>query len=178
MKVAIGCDHGGYPLKDMVLKWLFSHNIDVVDKGIDGAQESVDYPPYALAVALEVQRGYVDMGILLCGTGLGMSITANKVPGIRCAVVTDAYSARMARTHNDANVLSIGARVIGSGVVEDILDVFINTKFSDEPRHQKRIDLIKEIEKDIMKQYAAQEGGTQEFKPADAAAKPADSAKS
>lgn len=154
MKVAIGCDHGGYPLKDTVLKWLFAHNIEVVDKGIDGAVEKADYPPYALAVALEVQKGYVDCGVLLCGTGIGMSIAANKVPGIRCALATDAYTARLTREHNDANVLSIGARVTGPGVTEDILEAFFNTKFSGDKRHRARIDMITEIETDILKQYA------------------------
>lgn len=154
VKVAIGCDHGGYALKDTVLKWLFAHSIEVVDKGIDGAQEKVDYPPYALAVALEVQKGYVDYGVLLCGTGIGMCIAANKVPGIRCALATDAYTARLTREHNDANVLSIGARVTGPGVAEDILEAFFNTKFSGEERHKKRIDEITEIETDILKQYA------------------------
>lgn len=154
VKVAIGCDHGGYALKDTVLKWLFSHNIDVVDKGIDGAQEKVDYPPYALAVALEVQRGYVDYGVLLCGTGIGMSVAANKVPGIRCANVTDSYMARLTREHNDANVLAMGARVIGPGVAEDILEAFFSTKFSGDERHKSRIGEITEIEQDILKNYA------------------------
>lgn len=160
VKVAIGCDHGGYALKDTVLKWLFSHNIDVVDKGIDGAQEKVDYPPYALAVALEVQKGYVDYGVLLCGTGIGMCIAANKVPGVRCALATDAYTARLTREHNDANVLSIGARVTGPGVAEDILEAFFNTKFSGEERHKNRIDEIAEIETDILKQYAKAHAAT------------------
>lgn len=170
VKVAIGCDHGGYALKDTVLKWLFSHGIDVIDKGIDGAQEKVDYPPYALAVALEVQKGYVDYGVLLCGTGIGMTIAANKVPGIRCATVSNSYTARLTREHNDANILAMGARVTGPGVAEDILDAFFNTKFSGDERHKNRIGEIKEIEDDILRNYAkAHPAGT------DDAAKPADS---
>lgn len=151
MKVAIGCDHGGYPLKETVLKWLFAHNIDVIDKGTDSAEAQVDYPDYALSVALEVNEGYVDYGVLLCGTGLGMSMTANRVPGIRCAVLTDTFSARAARAHNDANVMALGARVTGPGVAEDILEAFFTTKFSDEERHKRRIEKIGLIERDIQK---------------------------
>lgn len=151
MKIGVGCDHGGYPLKGEVLKYLNEHGYETVDYGTDNATMSVDYPEYALKVALGIRKGEIERGVLLCGTGIGMSVAANKVPGIRCAVASDQYSARMAREHNDANIIAIGARVVGSGVAEDILDTFLRTDFSYGERHKHRLDLIAEIEKDIDK---------------------------
>lgn len=153
MKVALGCDHAGYPLKATVLKWLFSHSIEVKDMGTDSATAQVDYTDYAYPVALEVQKGYVDVGILICGTGLGVSITANKVPGIRCAVLTDSFSAHSSREHNNANCIALGARVTGPGVAEEILNAYFSASFSTEERHRRRVEKIELIEKDIAKQY-------------------------
>lgn len=152
MTIGLGCDHGGYPLKAEILKYLNEHNYETIDYGTDSAQASVDYPEYALKVAVAVRKGEVDRGILICGTGIGISIAANKVPGIRCALTNDTYSARMAREHNDANIMAIGARVIGPGLAEDIVETFLRTGFSHEERHQHRVDLIHEIEKTIEKE--------------------------
>lgn len=144
--VAIGCDHGGYPLKVEILKYLFKHQFIVVDCGTDSASASVDYPEFAGKVAEKVKNGEVEYGILMCSTGIGISIAANKVPGIRCALLSDTFSAHRAREHNDANVLALGAAVTGSGLAVDIVDVFLNTEFSGEERHKRRIAGIKAIE--------------------------------
>ena len=144
--VAIGCDHGGYPLKLEILKYLFKHQFIVVDCGTDSASASVDYPEFATKVADAVRKGEVEFGILMCSTGVGISITANKVPGIRCALATDTFVARRAREHNDANVLALGGSVIGTGLAVDIVDTFLNTAFSDEDRHKRRIAQIKAVE--------------------------------
>lgn len=146
MTVAIGCDHGGYPLKVEILKYLFKHQYIVVDCGTDSASASVDYPEYAKKVADAVASGEVEYGILMCSTGLGVSMAANKVPGIRCALVGDTFSAHRAREHNDANVLALGASVTGSGLALDIVNIFLTTPFSEEERHKRRVGQIKAIE--------------------------------
>ncbi len=144
MHVAIGSDHGGYQLKQAIKSFLDSMKISYEDVGCHSL-DSVDYPDYALPVAERVANGKADRGILICGTGLGMSIAANKVPGIRCAVVSDEFTARMSRAHNDANILAIGERVVGPGLAIEIVRTWLETEFSGE-RHQRRVEKIKKIE--------------------------------
>ncbi|MGD8190362.1 ribose 5-phosphate isomerase B [Brevibacillus ginsengisoli] len=144
MKVALASDHGGYKLKEEILKLLQSMNIAVEDFGCK-CDVSVDYPDYALPVAEKVAAGEFDRGILVCGTGIGMSIAANKVPGIRCALAHDTFSARATRQHNDTNVLALGERVIGPGLASDIVKIWLETEFEG-GRHTKRVEKIKEIE--------------------------------
>ena len=143
--IAIGCDHAAVALKAKIIEHLKSGGYEVKDFGCY-TSDSVDYPDYARVVAKSVSRGESEMGILICGTGIGMSIAANKVKGIRCAVCGDTFSARATREHNDANVLALGERVTGAGLALDIVDVFVATKFSGDARHQRRINKITEIE--------------------------------
>lgn len=141
--IALGCDHGGYPLKKEVIRYLEEHNIEYKDFGCYDTT-AVDYPEYAKKVAHSVADGECEKGILICGTGIGISIVANKVKGIRAALCHDCFSARATREHNDANILAMGARVIGSGLALQIVDIFLNTEFSNEERHVKRIAQIEE----------------------------------
>lgn len=150
MKVAIACDHAALELKNAVKKHLTDRGFEVVDFGIN-VPGSVDYPDYALPVAEAVAGGKADKGILICGTGIGMSICANKVKGIRCALCSDTFSARATREHNDANVLAFGERVVGGGLALDIVDAFLDTPFSNAERHVKRIDKITAIENKYFK---------------------------
>ncbi|HCS95040.1 MAG TPA: ribose 5-phosphate isomerase B [Clostridiales bacterium] len=150
MKVAIACDHAALELKNAVKKHLTDRGFEVVDFGIN-EPGSVDYPDYALPVAEAVAGGKADKGILICGTGIGMSICANKVKGIRCALCSDTFSARATREHNDANVLAFGERVVGGGLALDIVDAFLDTPFSNAERHVKRIDKITAIENKYFK---------------------------
>ena len=145
MKIAIGCDHGGVELKDYVREYMKGKGYEVVDFGTH-TKDSCDYPEYGEKVALSVKNKETDLGILICGTGLGMSYVANKVPGIRCAACSDTFSAEMARAHNDANVLAFGARVVGLGLAIKLVDAFLETKFEG-GRHQRRVDLISDVEK-------------------------------
>lgn len=145
MKVALGADHGGYELKEAIRSYLAGKGIAVLDLGTHST-DSVDYPIYGFAVGSAVMAGEADLGIVVCGTGLGISIAANKIPGIRAAVCTDTYSARMAREHNNANVLALGGRVTGVGLAEDIVEIFLQTKFAG-GRHAKRVELIASIER-------------------------------
>lgn len=145
MKIAIGADHGGFRLKEEIVRFLRERGHDVVDVGCSSA-ESVDYPDYAVPVCDMVVKGEADRGILICGTGIGMSIAANKIPGIRCALVHDVFSAKATREHNDSNVLSMGERVIGPGLAQEIVRVWIETPFSGEQRHQNRIDKVCRLE--------------------------------
>ena len=144
MKIAIGCDHGGYLLKQDILIWLEEHNIDFEDVGCYST-ESVDYPMYGEKVGRMVASGQCDKGIVICTTGIGISISANKVKGIRAALCSDCYSAEMTRRHNDANILAMGARVLGPGLALKIVDTFLNTEFEG-GRHARRIALISDIE--------------------------------
>lgn len=144
MKIALGADHGGYQLKEDIKKLLDSLNMAYEDLGCD-CEQSVDYPDYALPVAEKVASGEFDRGILVCGTGIGMSIAANKVKGVRCALVHDLFSAKATREHNDSNVLAMGARVIGPGVALEIVKVWLGTEFEG-GRHMNRLDKIKKIE--------------------------------
>lgn len=145
MKIAIGADHAGFRLKDDVIALLKSEGHEVEDFGCHCA-DSIDYPDYALPVCEQVVNGTADRGILICGTGIGMTIAANKVPGIRCALVHDLFSAKATREHNDSNVLAMGERVIGPGVALEIIKTWLDTPFSEGPRHVNRIQKIKGLE--------------------------------
>lgn len=144
MRIVIGSDHGGYHLKETIKSVLADFNVDIEDVGCD-CTDSVDYADYALPVATKVASGEADRGILICGTGLGMSISANKVKGIRCVVVTDTFSARMSREHNNANVLALGERVTGPGLASDIVKIWLETEFAG-GRHERRVNKIHNIE--------------------------------
>ncbi len=146
MKIGLGSDHGGYNLKEEIKKHLEAKGIECIDFGPNNDLESVDYPIYGETVANSVVNKEVDYGILCCGTGIGISLAANKVKGIRCAVVSDVFSAKMSKAHNDANMLSLGERVLGRGLALEIVDAWVNTEFEG-GRHSKRVDMIKEIEK-------------------------------
>lgn len=141
--LAIGCDHGGYELKKEILSYLDGKGIAYEDFGCDGPQ-SVDYPIYAKKVAAAILDGSCDKGILICGTGIGISITANKIPGIRAALCTDCFCAQMTREHNDANVLALGGRVVGPGLAIKIVETFLETPFSNDERHIRRIKMMEE----------------------------------
>jgi len=144
MKIAIGCDHGGYELKEALKTFIQDKGAEVVDMGTNSTA-SVDYPVYGQAVAEHVASSDADLGILVCGTGLGMSYVANKVKGIRCACVSDVFSAEMSRLHNNANVLAIGARVVGLGLATKIVETFLGTEFEG-GRHNKHVDMITAVE--------------------------------
>lgn len=146
MKIGLGSDHGGYNLKKEIANYLNEKGIEYVDFGPNNSLESVDYPIYGETVANAIVNKEVDYGILCCGTGIGISLAANKVPGIRCAVVSDVFSAKMSKAHNDANMLSLGERVLGRGLALEIVEAWINTEFEGD-RHSRRVDMIKEIEK-------------------------------
>jgi ribose 5-phosphate isomerase B len=145
MKIAIGADHAGVRLKDELIGFIQSLGHTVEDFGCN-CPDSVDYPDYALPVCEKVVSGDADKGILICGTGIGMTIAANKVPGIRCALVHDLFSAKATREHNDSNVLSMGERIIGPGVAQEIIRIWLETEFSHGPRHENRVNKIKAIE--------------------------------
>ncbi|AKN33301.1 ribose 5-phosphate isomerase [Clostridium carboxidivorans P7] len=149
MKIALGSDHAGLPLKKEIITHLEGKGIQIEDFGTY-TESSCDYPEFALKVAEEVAAKNFDFGILVCGTGIGISIAANKVPGIRAAVCGDTFSAHACREHNDANILTLGQRVVGLGLALDIVDIFLDTKFEG-GRHQKRIDKISDIEKKYSK---------------------------
>ena len=139
--IALGCDHGGYELKQEIKKYLDEKGIEYRDFGCDSL-EAVDYPVYAKKVARAIQSGECEKGILICGTGIGISITANKFKGIRAALCTDCFCAEATRLHNNANVLALGGRVVGGGLAVKIVDTFLNTPFSGDERHERRIAQI------------------------------------
>ena len=139
--IAIGSDHGGFALKKALMKHLEQRGLAYKDFGTY-SEASCDYPAYAKAVANAVASGECERGILICGTGIGVSITANKVPGIRAALCGDCFSAEATRQHNDANILCMGARVVGEGLALKIADTFLDTPFSNDPRHIRRISQI------------------------------------
>lgn len=141
--IAIGSDHGGYILKQEIMKHLEERGIDYKDFGCYD-ESSCDYPIYARLVANEVAEGSCETGILICGTGIGISIAANKVPGIRAALCTDCFCAEATRQHNDANILCLGGRVVGTGLALKIVDTFLDTPFSNDERHVRRIHLIEQ----------------------------------
>lgn len=141
--IAIGCDHGGFELKQEILKYLEEKNLDYKDFGCYDTA-SVDYPEYAKKVANAIVSGEAEKGILICGTGIGISIAANKVKGIRAALCHDCFSAQATREHNDANILAMGGRIVGPGLAVKIVDTFLNTPFSEDERHIRRINQIEE----------------------------------
>ncbi|TKD70624.1 ribose 5-phosphate isomerase B [Pseudalkalibacillus hwajinpoensis] len=144
MRVAIGADHAGVNIKEDIVHVIKELGMDVIDLGCD-CNDSVDYPDYAIPVAEKVASGEADRGILICGTGIGMSIAANKVSGIRCALVHDLFSAKATRLHNDSNVLAMGERIIGPGLASEIAKVWLETEY-EAGRHAKRVSKITEYE--------------------------------
>lgn len=141
--IALGCDHGGYELMQEVKAHLDKRGLAYKDFGCYST-ESVDYPVYARKVAKAILDGECEKGILICGTGIGISIAANKMPGIRAALCTDCFCAQATREHNDANILAMGGRVVGAGLALKIVDTFLDTPFSNDERHKRRIALIEE----------------------------------
>ena len=146
MKISIGCDHGALELKNTVVAHLQEKGYTVVDFGTH-TLDSCDYPDYAAMAARAVASGECDRGIVLCTTGIGVSISANKVRGIRCALLSDTVSARMTREHNDTNVMALGAGVVGQMLALEIVDTWLSTEFSHNERHQRRIDKVMALEK-------------------------------
>ena len=148
-KIAIASDHAGKEMKEDLKEYLAGLGVNVEDMGVhnDG---SVDYPDYGIPVAEKVSEGELHRGILICGTGIGMSILANKFPGVRAALVNDVYTAKMAKEHNDANIIVIGGRVVGKGIAREIIKVWLDAKFQG-GRHKRRLDKITETEKKLMK---------------------------
>lgn len=144
-KVALGADHAGYPLKVQVLEYLKKHGYEVEDLGTY-SEEPVDYPDFAQAVAEAVSSGRADVGVVLCGSGVGASVAANKVPGIRAALCHDTFSAHQGREDDDTNVLCMGARVIGANLAFEVLESFLKARFSGLERHQRRLDKVLAIE--------------------------------
>lgn len=147
--IAVGCDHAGFPLKDKVIAHLQELGLTVLDVGTDSTA-SCDYPTFAHALCQKIQSGDAELGILICGTGIGMSMAANKHKGIRAAAVSDTFSAKFTRMHNDCNVLCFGARVVGEGLAMELVDAFLSAEFEG-GKHQRRVDLITQIEKDQLK---------------------------
>ena len=145
MRIAIGCDHGAIALKNVVIPHLQSKGYEVADFGTY-TSESCDYPEFAGAAAIAVARGNCDKGIVLCTTGIGVSICANKIDGIRCALLSDVKSAELTRLHNDTNMMALGAGIISQELALQIIDIWLDTPFSNEPRHQRRIDKMMALE--------------------------------
>lgn len=142
--IALACDHAGYPLKEELKKHFDEIGVKYIDYGCHGLQ-SVNYPEYATKLCNGITTGECTLGILVCGTGIGMSMAANKHKGIRAACCSDTFSARMTRMHNDANVLCMGARVVGAGLAFDLADLFITTEYEG-GRHQKRVDMVNALD--------------------------------
>ncbi len=147
MKVAIGCDHGGYPIKDALIKVIKSLGHEVVDQGAFQDDPLDDYPDFALKVARAVQSNQADRGIIICGSGVGACIAANKIKGVRAGLCHDTYSAGQGVEHDAMNVLCLGARVVGIAVANDLVKSFLNAKYTGEARHQRRLDKVLAAEK-------------------------------
>lgn len=150
MTIALGCDHGGYGLKLEIIKYLEAKGIAYKDYGCSG-MESCDYPEFGRAAAEAVAAGECEKGIVICTTGIGISITANKVRGIRCALCADTVSARLTREHNDANVLALGAGIVGVNLALGIVEEFLRTEFSEEEKHSRRVNAIAAVEEKFMR---------------------------
>ena len=150
MKIAVGADHGGLALKEKIVCFLKEEGHEVADFGTM-TYDSCDYPDFGIAASEAVASGECERGILVCTTGIGISIAANKVKGIRCALCTDATCARLTREHNDANILALGGGIVGVNLALDIVKTFLGTEFSHLEKHQRRIDKISAIEKKYMK---------------------------
>lgn len=146
MNISIGCDHGALALKNKILAHLTAQGHEVKDFGTY-TSDSCDYPDFAAAAAQAVASGECQKGIVLCTTGIGVSISANKVKGVRCALLTDTWTAKMTRLHNDTNMMALGAGVVGENLALEIVDTWLATDFSGEARHQRRIDKVMELEK-------------------------------
>ena len=146
MKIAIGCDHGALNLKNKMVSHLEAKGFEVKDFGTY-TNASCDYPEFAAAAARAVASGECEKGIVLCTTGIGVSISANKIAGIRCELLSDVWSARMTRLHNDNNMMALGAGVVGENLALEIVDIWVGTEFSGEERHQRRIDKVMALEK-------------------------------
>ena len=142
--IALGSDHGGFRLKQEIMKYLDEKGLAYKDYGTY-TEDSCDYPVFGEAVGNAVAGGECEKGILICGTGIGISISANKIPGVRAAVCTDCFTAEATRLHNNANILALGGRVVGAGLALKIVDTFIDTPFSNDERHIRRISKIEEI---------------------------------
>ena len=149
MKIAVGSDHAGFELKEKVKSWLIAEGHEVEDVGTH-SEESTDYPPYAEKAARLVAGGDAEAGVLVCGSGVGVSVAANKFPGIRASLCHDTYSARQGVEHDDMNVLCIGARVIGPELAFEIIKAFLGATYAPQPRHQRRLDKILAIEKRVL----------------------------
>ncbi len=145
MKIAIGCDHGALALKNTLKEHLEKQGCEVADFGTYSL-DSCDYPEFAAAAARAVASGECEKGIVLCTTGIGVSITANKIDGIRCALLSDVWSAKMTRLHNDTNMMALGAGVVGVNLALEIADTWLSTEFSGDARHQRRIDKLMALE--------------------------------
>jgi len=154
MKVGIGCDHAGLELKKEITSFLKEMGIDCIDYGTNGP-ESVDYPDFGERVSEAVSKGELDRGVLICGTGIGMSIVANKFPGIRASLCNELFTARMSRLHNDANILVIGGRIVGRDLAREIVRVWFSTPFEG-GRHENRLDKIRRIELRLSKRGLVQ----------------------
>lgn len=145
MKISLACDHGGLNLKNLIKEYLNENGYEVVDFGTD-ATDSCDYPDYALPAAEAVAKGECERGIVVCSTGIGVSIVANKVPGVRCAHCHDTYCAEFTRLHNNANMLALGEKVVGAGYALKIVEIFLKTQFEG-GRHERRVNKISDVEK-------------------------------
>ena len=148
MRIAIGADHGGYPLNESVIRELDAAGHEILDFGTHVGSRPDDYPDYALKVGLAVRDNQADIGILICGSGVGASVAANKLTGIRAALCGDTYSAHQSREHDDCNVLCLGARVTGEELALDIVRAFVAARFTGEERHRRRLAKVAEIEKE------------------------------
>lgn len=148
MKIGLASDHGGFELKETIKNFLNEKGIEIVDYGTSNGNESVDYPDYAKKAVLGILKNEVDKAIIMCGTGIGISISANKFPGIRAALCWDSYTAKMSRLHNDANILAMGGRIIGPELAKEIVDTWLSYEFEG-GRHKRRIDKLEELAKDF-----------------------------
>lgn len=149
MKIAIGSDHAGFEMKQIIIEFLKENNIEVVDVGTFNSTEKVDYPDFAKAVCEKIIKSETERGILLCGSGIGVSVAANKIKGIRAGLCHDTYSARQSVEHDNVNVLCLGARVIGPELAKEIVKNFINASFSNEERHLRRIKKVLKLEEEL-----------------------------
>ena len=147
LKLAIGADHGGYPLKIELLPWLQSEGYEVVDRGAHQLDPADDYPDFADAVATAIAAGESDRGLIICGSGVGACIAANKVPGVRACLCQDTYSAHQGVEHDDMNVLCLGARITGIELAKELVTSFLNARFTQEERHKRRMDKLLKIER-------------------------------
>ena len=148
MKIAIGSDHAGFILKTKIISFLKNNGFDIIDVGTNNSETSVDYPDFAKEVSLKIVKGEAEKGIIICGSGIGASIAANKIKGIRAAICHDTYSAHQGVEHDDMNVLCLGGRIIGEELAKEIVLSFLKAKFSNEERHIRRLNKIKKLEEE------------------------------